>query len=78
MSQLSKLRERLTPKSGGAVTAFVLAILLELLMHLGRFALLLLIIVFCIGVFALVSFIGAKIGAHFLMAGAAIPLWLQR
>lgn len=76
MSQFSKLKSVLTPKSGGAVTAFVIAFLLELVVRLGKIALFVLIVLLMIGLVAVGVFVGHKLGTAFLGA-TMLPVWIQ-
>lgn len=69
MSQLSRLRQALTPKGGGTVLAFALAVILELVMHLGRIVLGFLIIVTMLGLAFGLGY-GATYLAH-LVSGLA-------
>lgn len=62
MSQFSKLKAALTPKSGGTVLAFVLAFLLELLMRLGKIALWVLVIALVLGLGVAVVYVAHRFG----------------
>ena len=68
MGGFSKLKAALTPKSGGALMAFVLALLLEIVVHVGKVALFVLIVLLMVGLVALGVLIGHKLGIAFLGA----------
>lgn len=76
MSQFSRLRQALTPKSGSVVLAFFLAFLLEMLARLGRIALFLILVVLGVGLYALGVFVAHKLGFHpSIIVGGFVPLW---
>ena len=65
MSTFSKLKAALTPKNGGALTAFLLAAVLELLMKVGKVGVFLLIVFGMLSLVVLGVYLGHKTSVFF-------------